>query len=244
MFNFEIRREPLFVKSGIQVEKQALIRVDTGDILGIVSPDYNLITHQEAIEKTENAFGSIGDFQKRKQIISKAGARIFIEYEFPGMAIDFGNDDKINPVLILSNSYDGWTGFGFFLGAYVFICSNGMRIGKGIFEVRHKHTTGLNINTIIENASQAFSMFNTNVKPRIFQMKGIQIDFVTRLNDIQNKNILPKKLVTEVSGRMAIKQGSEWDLYNVFTKFLTHDYSKSYERYNQLQELVSKEFNL
>ena len=49
--DFQIERKPLFTECGIKSDRQALIRVDTRTILGVVSPDYKAVTHKEALKK-------------------------------------------------------------------------------------------------------------------------------------------------------------------------------------------------
>jgi len=239
---FAVGRQDLFTKSGIAVPRQALIRTDNNSVMGIVSPEYKIVTHKEALDKSISVVEQLEDLKLQKIITTKGGSRMFATFESQKEYI-IDNGDNLKLRLTLTNSYDGALKYGFIIGAYRLVCKNGLRTGKDIFAVRQKHTSGLNINAIMNSARKAVRYFNENTIPTWTSMNRTTVNVDSILKQVEES--LPNRLFKEVSERVASKkQATLWELYNDFTEVATHEerYNKSYERNDKIQRKISLAF--
>src|SRR5579871_341854 len=74
---FDVQRQELVTKSGMDSKREAIVRTDTKEVIGVVSKSYKLIPHRELLEKVSQAIEEVGDFQLVKAEITKGGARLF-----------------------------------------------------------------------------------------------------------------------------------------------------------------------
>ena len=252
VFNFPVSREKLFFGDGTEVYKEAIVRDDTRDVLGIVSPSYKMINHSEALEKTEVVMSRMGGWKLAAANATKNGARIFVKYmlneeKFIVTARN-GVEDAVAPTLTMINSYDGLLKFGFILGAYQFICLNGLRIGHDIFEASRRHTEGLDIDDIMLNAEKSMMYFKTKTYPRYREMSEIRVERMGEfLDSLTEQNKVPQRLVSAARDRILYDPKIEtlWDVYSVFTNIITHHSNKmAFERKDKVNQLVSRAFGL
>jgi len=247
--NFPVIKKKLVTEEGVYSGKMGVLRTDTNQILGVVGEDYQLLQHTIAVKATESVLESVGKYEIIQKDVTHAGARIYYSYNFPDIKYNITDDDDICLTLVMQNSYDGLLKFGFLLGAFRFICTNGMRIGTTLFEISHKHTQNLSLDGIAVAATKSITHFQDVIIPSMRSLTQKRIDSLVTLNykldTIRDQGFLPKKLidvVEEHARHSRIK--TEWDLYNEFTRYLTHDYDKSRERAGTLLTLTSKAFGL
>lgn len=120
--DYAVVKKPLGLKTGLQSESYATVRADTGDILGVVSENYepvqnvdaftffdSLVAGNEAIYETAGAFGH--------------GELIWILARLPGHINVHGND-IVNKYLLLTNSHDGSSNVRAKLMPIRIICNN------------------------------------------------------------------------------------------------------------------------
>jgi len=244
---FAVDRRDLITKDGIPVPRQALVRTETNDILGIISPEYKLVTHKEALDKAISVVEQFEDLKLKKIIPTKCGARMYAQFEsdkeYMVGNLETGQPDNIKLRLTLTNSYDGSLKYGFIIGAYRLVCKNGLRTGKDIFAVRQKHTAGLDISTIMRSARKAVRHFNETTMPLWNKMRNTEVLVAEVLGKVEET--LPDRLFKEVSEKFATKKNSTlWDVYNGFTEALTHNekYNKSFDRNDRIQRKVAIAF--
>ena len=111
---------------------KAIVNPDTGKLFSIVSKDYKLIRHEEAIEKVEKAIGetaNLGQYEIRTEFYN-GGGRMRCKYKFPKISVEIEQGDEINPELQLFNSYDKTYPFIVILGAYRVVCTNGLVVER------------------------------------------------------------------------------------------------------------------
>jgi hypothetical protein len=261
-YDFPVEKQSLFLKSGEEAEGRiAIVRTDTNKVLGIVGQDYQLLKHEDAVNKAETALSSFGKFKKRNAIITHNGAHMRIHYDFMNMEkivanTPDGKPDAVVPRLTLTNSYDGMVKFGFVLGSMQLICTNGLRLNHDIFEIVRKHTSGLNINDISEKAGSAFEYFMNRSYPRFLEMGKTPVsDPKSYIEGLKDKEV-PVKLLDKVAERAMAKtymHYTEWGIYSEFTGYLTHNYGDerkdkkriiSEDRRDELNRIVAKAFGL
>ena len=246
--DFKVERQDLFTKSGIAVDKQAIVRTDLNTVLGVVSPDYFIVTHKEALDKATSVVEQFEDLKLENIATTKGGSRMYAMYqsqkEYIIGNLDTGKPDNIKLRLTLNNSYDGSLKYGFTIGAYRLVCKNGLRTGQDIFAVKQKHTAGLIVDNIMRSAREAVRYFHDKVIPgwKIMNQKEIVVSDVLK----QLEESLPDRLFKEVSERVEQKKKSTlWELYNDFTEVVTHEekYNKSYSRNDKIQRKISLAFS-
>jgi len=105
---------------------KALVDSNTGKLFSIVSNDYKLIRHEEAIERIEQAILEVPNLGEYKTYtrFHNDGGRMRRTYRFPKRSIEIQERDVVNPELHLFNSYDVTWPFIITLGAFRVICTN------------------------------------------------------------------------------------------------------------------------
>jgi len=130
---FDVKREKLItVGSEIEVPKEALINAETNDLMGIVSPGYEIVTHNQVANLFGEALGQY-DHKVIGNHLDSTGKRwkqrIIFEDDRLNFDID-GRGDNTGVMLELFNGYDARTSFGYELMGFRSYCTNGMVMGK------------------------------------------------------------------------------------------------------------------
>jgi len=127
----------------------ATMRKDTGDVLGVVGKDYEIVQNKDAFSFFDSIVGGDGIQYETAGALGK-GERIFITAKLPDY-IKVGNDDLIEQYLFLTTSHDG---FGSITAAFTpirIVCNN-------------------TLNAAFRNCSNAIKIRHTsNVKERLEQ---------------------------------------------------------------------------
>src|SRR4030043_391227 len=148
VFDFSVKRESLINPMGKDTGFDTIYRSDNGTNLGVVSREYQLISHKEAVTTI------LGEFSRKKVPIepisievSDHGAKLFASYRVKresdvGIAVksDKKVGDLVSPGFMIVNSYD--RSFRFSLKAFVhrLICSNGAMVSEEMFSRAKRHT--------------------------------------------------------------------------------------------------------
>ena len=127
----------------------ATMRKDTGDVLGVVGKDYEIVQNKDAFTFFDSIVGGDGIQYETAGALGQ-GERIFITAKLPDY-IKVGNDDLIEQYLFLTTSHDG---FGSITAAFTpirIVCNN-------------------TLNAAFRNCSNAIKIRHTsNVKERLEQ---------------------------------------------------------------------------
>lgn len=255
---FEVGREKLNRLNGEYTKHDVIHRLDNNEQLSVVTKDYRIITHQEAMEPVVDALTHLGmDFQPKHEL-AKNGAKLFTTIHLPGYHFDPArntgvpntaldgdqNTDQYAPTLILENAYDKTSGFNLTFGMFRFVCSNGMRIGKTIGEVKYRHFGNVDISSVeqfvsnnitgsIESINNLYIMGNTTwgttLLDQFIMMEAISERYKKLLTDKlspfgspimseQKDKERPKVIGFEVKERF-----TEYLLYNALTSIATHN---------------------
>jgi len=120
---------------------KAIVNPDTGKVFSIVSKDYRLIRHEDAIADIERGLGKfheIGRYVTTTEFYND-GARMRRKYRFFQRPVEIRVGDVIYPELNLYNSYDVTWPLVILFGAFRVVCSNGLVIGKKFLHLRRRH---------------------------------------------------------------------------------------------------------
>lgn len=117
----------------------ANVRRDTGDVLGVVGKDYEIVQNKDAFSFFDAIVGGDGIQYETAGALGK-GERIFITAKLPGY-IKVGREDLIEKYLFLTTSHDG---FGSITAAFTpirVVCQNtlnaAMRNHTNSIKIRH-----------------------------------------------------------------------------------------------------------
>ena len=183
ILDFKVVRVPLITKGtpegkfkDVETTKEAIIREDTKDILGIVGKDYKLIHHKEVLTNFISSIVDISKFEISGISLPKGGARMLARIQFPDIPIDIGNNDILLPEIIVRNSMDGLERFGFCLGAYRVKNATRFVVGKTFNTKTKKHTKTLNIDKMATNVMFGLDILKNRIFPRYKDMSKEMID--------------------------------------------------------------------
>ena len=141
---------------------KAIVDSDTGKVFSIVSNDYKLIRHEEAIERIEQVICEVPDLDEYKTYTRfyNDGGRMRRTYRFPKISVEVKPRDTVNLEIHLFNSYDTVWMFIVLLGAFRLICKNGLVVGKKFLHLRKRHVLGLDQINPKEQVSTALKRFS------------------------------------------------------------------------------------
>ena len=140
-YDYGVVRESLTRADGTDTQYDAIYREEDGQQLSVVSRDYQLITHKEAMDFVFDQLGSMGiKYQTKRIDLTNQAKRMHYEIEFPEEEFDIPGDESTGtPTIKVQNSIDRSRSFNLGFGAYRVICTNGLTIGTKLFSVAETH---------------------------------------------------------------------------------------------------------
>lgn len=134
----------------------------TGEIIAIHKDKYRLHKNEDVFGAFDTALAS-SNLDLAGLIVTDElaynGGRAVRSYRMPAHKVDIGENDPVNLMLQVQNSYDGSRRFGMDFGAFRVLCSNGLVIGENMCAVKAKHTDGLDINSVTNHLNDAIEVF-------------------------------------------------------------------------------------
>jgi len=211
---------------------KALVNPDTGQVFSIVSKDYRLIRHEEAVSRLEDVIQSSGDlgrFEVERSLYND-GARIRQTYRFIDHAVEINTRDLVSPELHLFNSYDVTWPFKVLLGAFRFVCGNGLVVGKTFLHFKRRHVYALEDMGLDEEVETALQRFNrqagqwrrwagTQLSGKAYKEIMQAMKFGKKAMALIDDHIEAEFPDTEAGKLPAV---SLWQFYNVVTWYITH----------------------
>lgn len=233
-FEFPVELQTILTINPVSIEnggsddvirgRKAVVRQDTGDVLGIVSDKYQLLEHKDVIQGFREALKDIE--HSEKITMKKNGAQMFAEYRLSSIQVEVKPNDIVGLRLIVKNSYDGSNSLQIILGAFRLVCSNGMIIGKRFFTYSQRHIgseTGIKVEKLSANISKMTEQFKDTL-PSFQEMSRQQV--VTEKDQMFDTKLvkLPQYLLD--SALIVYEQSDDrtrWGYYNALTSAITHD---------------------
>ena len=270
-FDFDLGRENLYIANGEDTGSDAIIRMDTGKPISIVSRSYQTVAHKDANAFAEKLFEKNGiNYEEGHVSVSAGGARFFREFRFTDMsftpsikgdlstALDGkGEVDSYFPSVILRNSCDKSCGFDFIFGAYRFVCSNGLILGKDIAKITTRHVVKPDYEIIgnqllekieasIEGFRAIYSNLNsTNANPYLQMMVAQNMinNTIAKTMVDMSGGLIQAEFEDEgkLSNIEIAESASAYLLYNIMTEIATHR-SRKYNKALQMQQKLAKIF--
>jgi hypothetical protein len=135
-------------KIKLSEDRYGIINRETNELISTVSKRYCLVKNWDVVEPFIKEFGH--ENIKKFYTYGK-GKYLYMEIK-TGRKFNFGTEDKpdwIEEILIIQNSYDKTKSFQFKLGAFRWVCSNGLFSGVAIINYKKIHVGNINIFKLI-----------------------------------------------------------------------------------------------
>ena len=212
---------------------KAIVDRDTGKLFSIVSKDYKLIRHEQAIDQIEETIldtPKLGEYKVATEFYNDKG-RMRRTYVFPDISVDIAKNDTINPEIHLFNSYDTTWPFIVLLGAFRLVCSNGLVIGEKFLHIKKRHVFDFDQIELNEQVSTALKRFELQgeewKKWRNRQLtKTIYTGIMTAMKFGKNaKEEIDQRIMQEADSYDEYKDFpimNLWMFFNVITWYITH----------------------
>ena len=211
---------------------KAIVDSDTDKVFSIVSKDYKIISHEQAIEQIESVIAKndhLGKYDTKIDFYNEGG-RMCSTFTFPGISAEIKTGDFVNLQLHLFNSYDVTWPFIITLGAFRLVCTNGLVIGEKIFHIRKRHVCELDDLHIRKNIATATKRFKKQTEKWI-NLTHIPLHLET-YEKVMKSMKFGKTATEEIGQRVAhdatgynnedFPEISLWTFYNVLTWYITH----------------------
>jgi hypothetical protein len=212
---------------------KAIVDLDTGKLFSIVSKDYRIIRHDEAIAEMEEAISRAKDLGGYQVIteFTNDGGRMRRTYRFRGNAAEVKKGDPIYPELHLFNSYDKTWPFFILLGALRAVCENGLVFGHGLLYLRKRHIYQLarinvaeEVGTALKRFSQQATEWKGWTERRLTKGSYAKALEIMKLG-IKAREEVKKRVSSEAKGvdPAGFPVITVWKFYNVLTWHITHN---------------------
>ena len=212
---------------------KAIVDRDSGKLFSIVSKDYKVIRHEEAIDQIEEAIFQTPDFGEYKVTTEffNDGGRMRQKYVFPDIFIEIAKNDVVNPELQLFNSYDTTWPLTVLLGAFRIVCTNGLVVGKKFLHLRKRHVYDFDRIKLHKQVSTALQRFELQGKEwKRWASRQLTKSIYTQVMTAMK---FGKKATEEIKIRVAqeadeydddndIPIMSLWIFFNILTWYISH----------------------
>jgi hypothetical protein len=212
---------------------KAIVDLGMRKLFSIVSEKYHLIRHEEAIERVEDAISHTNGLGRYEAIMefSNGGGRMRRTYRFLEVEIEISPGDVVTPQLLLVNSYDTEWPFMVLLGAFRFVCENGLIVGQKFLHLRKRHIYEFGQINVREEVGTALKRFEQQSE----EWKGWTEKRLTpnRYEKVIEGMKLGAKAREQIRKRMLQEADgldpdefpilTVWGFYNVLTWHITHN---------------------
>ncbi len=163
---YDIIQEPLFTESGIPVGKVGLINTETRDVVGVVSPGYQVIPNKAVADLFSEAFQgmNVRSTVDHLDATTKRWKRL-IRLDTDATTFDITGKGDITQIQVeIFNGYDGRTAYGFDISAMRLVCTNGMVAkDRDLLSERYVHFNN-NADLLLESFKTKFQNFGSTIE--------------------------------------------------------------------------------
>jgi len=250
--DWNVRSEETQTVSGIKLDKVALVREDTNQILGVHSNGYSTYQNSQLADLLQKVSSSTGlDIHRGGEF--GGGKKVFIQLKSNDLKL--GND-KVEGFVTGINSFDGSTTLAFGNSNLTISCTNTFFAAmKNLSKVRHTKNMELRIDEICRGVDMLVDeekkMFDNITKMSETRFDKSLTDKVTKKlfdidMDISLENYLMKddlstakknklsRFYIDLNGELQQKGDNLWGLFSGVTKYTTHSLSKNDNTENKM----------
>jgi len=209
-------------------DHKAIVDLNTGKVFSIV---YRLIRHEQAIEKVErfiHGHNLMSGYVVDTEFYNDSG-RMRRTYRFPSISVKISKNDTVCLTLHLFNSYDLTWPFIVLVGAFRYVCANGLVIGTKYYQFRKRHVFDLEEVGLEADLNRSIKKFNLQAQE---WRKWAEVPMTMAVYDRVMRSIqFGVRATEEIEERIwedmgASQEGvpliSLWAFYNVLTWHISH----------------------
>lgn len=247
VYDFPVAIQPIYTQKQTQCPNhRAVVRTDTGRVLGVVGSKYNLVKNTDLLNQLEESLPvAVGN---RQINLADNGAIMFVNYTSPKIDnVEVRKGDIVRFGIQVFNSYNGKLAVGMRLQAYRLACENGMTVPRSVstLHIRHVHGVTSHITGARETFNKRVEEF---VKYKNVWKKWGTIKAEPVLVEKFSKQYLGAKSREVVRNKYEADQDDTvWGFFNAVTWFGTHvlrtkTYSEAVPVEERLENLTFKQF--
>jgi len=234
-------------------ERKAIVNATTGNVIGVVSHDYKLVTNKEALDLGKRCCQDLfEDIKDKEWVVFKAdapstGSYCHIDLIHKTFVMNFFDTPQRKetyvPYVRVTNSYNALRALRFDVGFCRKLCSNGVVFESETISFRYSHT---------RDAMPA----NINFEIQKGKLKKMQNDFAAYISTLQNLaisagdalNLLTAVIGIPDSAALELEPGSkeqaEFDRLRAHVSGLVSDYradlgDNAFSLFNAITDLAS-----
>ena len=244
--DWNVSLEPIFLSNGNQVpEKQAVVRGDTGAVLGVVGSRYTPLQNRQAFGFFDGVFGADKARYESAGVLGN-GEKVWMLARLP-QEFDVLPGDVVKHYLLLTNSHDGSSPVTAIFTPIRVVCANtlsaGLRASKRGEMVRVFHTVSAESNLRVagellgkagvffdESKVQFMTMARTQLRSmqiRKYIAHVVTNDATIAIDDLSTR---AKNVVSEIEQLHDTGMGHDirgvrgtlWGAYNAVTEYVDH----------------------
>lgn len=211
---------------------KAIVDRETGKLFSIVSKDYRVIRHEQAIDELEDILYETPEMGVPAVATSffNDGGRMRRTYRFKKITIEIGPGDRVHPELHLFNSYDLTWPLIVLLGAFRFVCANGLVVGQKFYQFRKRHIVEFERMDFKDQVATALERFEDQVKTwRKWGTLALSLETYQKVMKVMEfgkraTETIEEKVNKDVEGFLTegFPQPTVWIFYNLITWYITH----------------------
>ena len=227
---FPVTLRPVFVgdEAAQAQEYHAVVREDTGDVLGIHRGTYRLVPNREVFEPFEEAILRSGVPIEGLEVhegLAYRGRTVVHEYIFPHVALEPQIGDVVEFKLLVVNSYDATNAFRAVMAGRRRLCLNGLVGEERKAQVYARHTSGFSSERAIDGIQRAMDRyFALDGEWKRWAAREIPPETAREVFEAMPE-ANPRRL-TRLDEAWAVEAQlagqTVWGLYNALTRWSTH----------------------
>ena len=246
--DWEVEGQPVYIKKGshyaVVPNKQALTRVDTGEVLQVFSKDYTPVQNHEAFTFFDGVAGA-GEAIYETVGTLKGGRRIWILAKLPG-DLNVGDGDVLQKYILLANSHDGTMQVTMKFTPIRVVCNNTLQLSailENDKEIKFRHTAKIlnrmnDARQVLGLAEAHFKLFMrqanrlaetpfTEGQVREVASKVFKFDQDKPFAEQAPRNIAATDRVAQLffegdGAQLVTAKGTAWGAFNTFTAYIDH----------------------
>ena len=258
-WDFNVASERLLRQDGSKTPIFANVRTDTNEILGTSTERYGIVQNQDLTGRAEDAFAARGIKYDRNIYATDNGAKMRAVYDLTGPEFQTKVPqvgDIMGYRLTVQNSFDRTLRVSFALGLMRLVCTNGMQTMQKDVDMVSKHSTKLDLGSLITDTALDKALGFLAKSGDIFgRLASTPLDDELGLNVLANltkKKVMSEKVRERVAGiwsnrsdllRSDNHDANLYNLYNSVTQHLTDEVEETrFEYANRMSNQVLKAF--
>jgi hypothetical protein len=173
VWDFPVFQEELKTRAGKRSGIHAVIREDTGDVIGQYK-GVKMTENRIIVNEAEDRFASLGlAFKREKFITTQGGARFFGQYSIGKMDIA---EEKFDQTVTITNSYNGSLKIALELAIMRLLCLNLMEGFVTVLSQLRKHSESTSIiQEIGENFAKGIDDSTKAIAQTVHKMREIEL---------------------------------------------------------------------